>query len=353
MHIDADAFFAAVEQRDNPALRGRPIAVGHDTERGVVATASYEARRYGVGSAMPSRMARERCPRLIFVTPRLDAYREASRHMRDIFRRYTDLVEPISIDEAYLDVTEPLMGPPSATLIAELIRNDIRRELNLTVTAGVSYCKFVARLASGLKKPDALNVILETEAPDMIAALRVDRIHGIGPKTAARLHGLGIHTGADLRGMSRNRLERLFGRNGLRYFELVRGIDMRAVNPDAVRKSVSTEDTFAADLETVPELELEVPPLATGLARRLQRAGIMARGVSVKVKFADHSIMTRQQLLPLPVSERVQLEAVAVQILRERFDPLPQPVRLLGLGAYDLQEMPFQVPLFPDWQPHR
>lgn len=273
--------------------------------------------------------------------------------MRDIFRRYTHLVEPISIDEAYLDVTEPLQGPPSATLVAELIRNDIRRELNLTVTAGVSYCKFVARLASGLKKPDALNVILETEAPDMIAALRVDRIHGIGPKTAARLHGLGIHTGADLRGMSENRLERLFGRNGLRYFELVRGIDTRAVNPDAVRKSVSTEDTFAADLETVPELELEVPPLATGLARRLQRAGIMARGVSVKVKFADHSIMTRQQLLPLPVSERVQLEAVAVQILRERFDPLPQPVRLLGLGAYDLQEMPFQVPLFPDWQPHR
>ena len=351
VHIDADAFFAAVEQRDNPGLRGKAIAVGSDSERGVVATASYEARRYGVGSAMPSRMARERCPHLIFVKPRFEAYREASGHMREIFHRYTDLVEPISIDEAYLDVTDPLTGPPSATVIAGLIRADIRRELNLTVTAGVSYCKFLAKLASGLKKPDELNVILKHEAADIIAALPVSRIHGVGPKTAERFHQLGVHMGAHLKNMTEDQLVRLFGKHGRRYFELVRGIDDREVDPDTVRKSVSTEDTFAADLETIPELELEVPVLARGVARRLRQAGIMARGVSVKVKFSDHTIMTRQQLLPVPVAESGQLEAVAVQILRERFDPLPQPVRLLGVGAYDLQETPFQLPLFPDWQP--
>lgn len=351
VHIDADAFFAAVEQRDNPQLRGKAIAVGSDSERGVVATASYEARRYGVGSAMPSRMARERCPHLIFVRPRFDAYREASQHMREIFGRYTDLVEPISIDEAYLDVSEPLKGPASATVIAGLIRRDVEKELRLTVTAGVSYCKFLAKLASGLEKPDALNVILAQEAPALIAALPVSRIHGIGPRTQERLHQLGIHTGADLKRMSAEQLNRLFGKNGQRYFELARGIDERPVDPDITRKSVSAEDTFGADLETVPELELEVPVLAAGVARRLSNAGVMARGVSVKVKYRDHTIMTRQQLLPLPVAGAGQLAAVAVQILRERFDPLPQPVRLLGVGAYELQESPFQLPLFPDWQP--
>lgn len=351
VHIDADAFFAAVEQRDDPRLRGKPIAVGSDSARGVVATASYEARRYGVGSAMPSRMALERCPQLIFVKPRFEVYRQVSEQMRAIFARYTDLLEPISIDEAFLDVTEPLAGPPSATLIAELIRADVRRETGLTVTAGVSYCKFLAKLASGMRKPDALNVILKDEAEEILRALPVEKFHGIGPRTAARLHVTGIRTGADLRALSKAQLTQRFGKHGEHYWRLVRGIDDRPVDPNSVRKSVSSEETFPADLESLEELEQELPAIARAVARRLNRSGSLGRGVSVKLKYADHSIITRQQLLPLPVSSAAQLEAVARQILRERVRVLEQPVRLLGIGVYELLEAPFQLPLFTDWNP--
>lgn len=351
LHIDADAFFAAVEQRDNPQLRGKPVAIGSDTPRGVVATASYEARRFGVGSAMPSRMARERCPSLIFVTPRFDVYRAVSRQMREIFARYTDLVEPLSIDEAYLDVTEPLQGPPSATLIAREIRAAIRHETGLSVTAGVSYCKFLAKLASGMRKPDALNVILQEQADDILLKLPVKRIHGVGPKTAAKMHRLGIHTGADLRELDREQLISNFGKHGAQYWALIRGIDDRPVDPASIRKSVSSEDTFAEDLNSIDELVTEVPVIAAGVARRLASAGSVARGVSVKLKYADHSTVTRQQLLPLPVSSAAQIGAVAAQVLRARFVNLEQPVRLLGVGVYDLLEAPVQQPLFPDWQP--
>lgn len=351
MHVDADAFFAAVEQRDNPGLRGKPIAVGSDSARGVVATASYEARRYGVGSAMSSRMALERCPQLIFVRPRFEVYRAVAEQMREIFSRYTSLVEPLSIDEAFLDVTEPLKGPPSATIIAGLIRRDIRRETGLTVTAGVSYCKFLAKLASGMRKPDQLNVILREDADGILRSLPVERIHGIGPRTAARLHAIGIRTGGDLRELSQEQLVQRFGKQGEHYWRLVRGIDERPVDPSGVRKSVSSEETFSADLETLEELELELPAVAVSVARRLNRSRTLGRGVSVKLKYADHTIVTRQQLLPLPVSSAGQLEAVARQILRERFTELEQPVRLLGIGVYELLEAPYQFPLFEDWQP--
>ncbi len=351
LHIDADAFFAAVEQRDFPQLRGKPVAVGSDTPRGVVATASYEARRFGVGSAMPSRMARERCPGLIFVRPRFDVYRTVSQQMREVFSRYTDLVEPLSIDEAYLDVTEPLRGPPSATLIARQIRSDIKRETGLTVTAGVSYCKFLAKLASGMRKPDALNVILQEDAERILSSLPVDRIHGVGPRTAQRMHSLGIRTGADLRELDEEQLMRSFGKPGAHYFRLIRGVDDRPVDPRGIRKSVSSEETFAMDLDSIQELEREVPAIAQGVARRLARSGTLGRGVSVKLKYADHTIATRQQLLPLPVSTANQIGTVATQVLRDRFTTLEQPVRLLGIGVYDLLESPMQLPLFPDWQP--
>ncbi len=351
LHIDADAFFAAVEQRDNPELRGKPIAVGSDSARGVVATASYEARRYGVGSAMPSRMARERCPQLIFVRPRFEVYREVSSQMREIFSRYTSLVEPLSIDEAYLDVTEPLQGPPSATLIARLIRAEVERETGLTVTAGVSYCKFLAKLASGMRKPDALNVILREDADEILRALPVGRIHGIGPRTEERLHNMGIRTGGDLRALTEEQLQHRFGKQGEQYYRLVRGIDDRPVDPSGVRKSVSSEETFPDDLESIAELELELPAIATSVARRLNRARALGRGVNVKLKYADHTVVTRQLLLPLPVSSAGQLQAVARQILRERFVELQQPVRLLGIGVYELLEAPYQLPLFTDWQP--
>ena len=351
LHIDADAFFASVEQRDFPELRGKPVAVGGDTARGVVATASYEARRFGVGSAMPSRMARQLCPSLIFVRPRFNVYRQVSRQMREIFSRYAALVEPVSIDEAYLDVTEPISGPPSATLIAREIRAAIKRETGLTVTAGVSYCKFLAKLASGMRKPDALNVILREDADYVLSALPVDRIHGVGPRTAKRMHELGIRTGQDLKAWDKDQLESTFGKTGVHYWHLIRGIDDRPVDPNGIRKSVSSEETFALDLESVFELEREVPALAEGVARRLGKTGAVARGVSVKVKYADHSVQTRQQLLPLPISSASQIGLVAIQVLQQRFASLEQPVRLLGIGVYDLEEAPLQPPLFPDWQP--
>lgn len=349
LHIDADAFFAAVEQRDDPSLRGKPVAVGHDSARGVVATASYEARRFGVGSAMPARMARERCPELIFVAPRFDAYREAGERIREIFHRYTDLVEPVSIDEAYLDVTDPKTGVRSGTLTAKRIKADIVRETRLTVSAGVSYCKFLAKLASGWNKPDGLTVLKPEDAERVLATLPIERIHGVGPRTAQKMHSLGIHNGEELRRHSEEYLRTQFGKVGTHFFQLARGVDERAVDPNSVRKSVSSEETFEHDRHSLAELELELPVLAEGVARRLERAGAMGRGVVLKLKYADHTIVTRQILLPLPIRSAPQILEIARFILFEKVT-LEQPVRLLGVGVYELQEGELlQPPLFPEW----
>jgi DNA polymerase-4 len=351
IHVDADAFFAAVEQRDDPRLRGKPVAVGYDSPRGVVATASYEARRFGVGSAMPTRMAKERCPHLIFVAPRFNAYREAAEQIREIFLRYTDLVEPISIDEAFLDVTEPKTGPPSGTLIARRLKAEILRETRLTVSAGVSYCKFLAKLASGWQKPNGLTVWAPDVVEGILESLPVERIYGVGPRTAEKMRSLGIRTGGDLRGQTEEFLTGHFGKVGRHFFQLARGIDDRPVDPTSVHKSVSSEETFAVDLHTLDELERELPPLCEGVARRLERAGAMGRGVVLKVKGADHSLLTRQTLLPLPIRTAPQILEVARYILHRKF-VLEQPVRLLGVGVYDLQEGELQQPpLFPEWDP--
>ncbi|HEX7003499.1 MAG TPA: DNA polymerase IV [Trueperaceae bacterium] len=349
LHIDADAFFAAIEQRDDPKLRRRPVAVGAESARGVVLTASYEARKFGVGSAMPSRMARERCPELVFVPPRFDAYREAGEAIREIFGRYTELVEPVSIDEAYLDVSDPKIGPPSGTLIARRIKADIVRETRLTVSAGVSYCKFLAKLASGWQKPDGLTVLTPDDAERVLARLPVERIHGVGPRTSQKMHELGIHDGSDLRKQSEEFLLEKFGKVGAHYYRLARGMDDRPVDPNSVRKSVSSEETFELDIATLTELAEELPPLAQGVARRLERAGLMGRGVVLKVKYSDHSVVTRQLLLPLPVRSAGQILEVAHHILFEKLE-LEQPVRLLGVGVYELQEGELlQPPLFPEW----
>jgi DNA polymerase-4 len=351
IHIDADAFFAAVEQRDDPRLRGKPVAVGYDSPRGVVATASYEARRFGVGSAMPTRMAKERCPHLIFVAPRFNAYREAAEQVRGIFFRYTDLVEPISIDEAFLDVTNPRMGPPSGTLVAKRLKAEIVRETRLTVSAGVSYCKFLAKLASGWQKPDGLTVWAPDVVPGILESLPVERIYGVGPRTALKLHALGIRTGGDLRLRTEEFLVGQFGKVGSHFYRLARGIDDRPVDPTSVHKSVSSEETFEVDLHTLEELEQELPALSEGVARRLERAGAMGRGVVVKLKSSDHTVLTRQTLLPLPVRTAPQILEVARYILHEKF-VLEQPVRLLGVGVYELQEGELlQPPLFPEWSP--
>src|SRR5690625_5067041 len=242
IHIDMDAFYAAVEQRDDPRLRGRPIAVGGERERGVVAAASYEARRYGIRSAMPSVTARRRCPELIFIKPRFEVYRAISREIRAIFADYTTLIEPLSLDEAYLDVTEPLKAMPSATGIAQAVRTAIRAETGLTASAGVSYNKFLAKLASDYRKPDGLFVITPRMGPAFVEDLPVERFHGVGPATMRKMHGLGIYKGSDLRAQSLAFLERHFGKSGPHYYWISRGLDQRPVRADRVRKSLGAEN---------------------------------------------------------------------------------------------------------------
>src|SRR3954454_9355705 len=261
IHIDMDAFFASVEQRDNPDLRGRPVAVEGARERGVVAAASYEARRFGVRSAMPSVTARRKCPNLIFVKPRFEVYKAVSGQIRAIFADYTSLIEPLSLDEAYLDVTENLKGVASATQIAEEIRARIRAETGLTASAGVSYNKFLAKLASDQNKPDGLFVITPRMGPAFGEALPVGRFHGVGPATEGRMHRLGIRTGADLKAQPLAVLERHFGKAGPCFHALARGIDHRPVRPDRISKSIGAETTFFRDLVEFDDMRTELQPL--------------------------------------------------------------------------------------------
>jgi DNA polymerase-4 len=338
VHIDMDAFYASVEERDNPALCDRPLAVGYDHPRGVIMTANYAARRYGVGSAMPSRMARERCPELTIVAPRMDVYREASQQIRDVFGRYTDLIEPLALDEAYLDVSEPKRGPPSGTLIAGAVKRDIRSETGLTASAGVSYCKFLAKLASGLDKPDGLSVIEPERAEAFVADLPVERFFGVGPRTAERMHALGVRSGADLRRLDLETLESTFGKHGRHFFHLARAVDERPVEPNRPWRSISAETTFDRDLDSVEALIAELPPLAEHTALRMERAGLAAAGVAIKLKYADHRIVTRRTTLPERIVAAERIERIAAAILRERI-ALEAPVRLLGVAAFELSEV--------------
>jgi DNA polymerase-4 len=261
IHIDMDAFYASVEQRDDPELRGKPVAVGGSRERGVVAAASYEARRFGVKSAMPSVTAKRRCPGLIFVRPRFDVYRAVSQQIREIFAAYTPLIEPLSLDEAYLDVTQNLKAMSSATEIAEEIRARIRSETGLTASAGVSYNKFLAKMASDERKPDGLFVITPRMGPAFVEALPIGRFHGIGPVTRARMEGLGIRNGGDLKAQPLLFLQQQFGKAGPYYYALARGIDDRPVCADRIRKSIGCETTFTADLSTLDEARVALGPL--------------------------------------------------------------------------------------------
>ncbi|MCA9838916.1 MAG: DNA polymerase IV [Trueperaceae bacterium] len=337
IHLDMDAFYASVEQRDDPALKGLPIAVGYNEARGVVMTASYEARRFGVGSAMPARMALERCPQLIFVKPRKEVYKAISQHIRKIFHRYTDLVEPLALDEAYLDVTEPKQGPKSATLLAQSLKKDIASELRLTASAGVSASKFLAKIASSLQKPDGLTVIKPEEALPFIAQLPVEKFFGVGPKTAERLHALGIYTGQDLRNQSQERLVEQFGKNGLLFWQMAQGIDDRPVEPNREYKSISAETTFSSDLSEVTRLIEELPPLAEHVATSLRKEGLSASGISVKLKDSHHQIMTRQQSLPRAIDSYEEILLEAERLLRTKVR-LELPVRLLGIGVFKLAD---------------
>ena len=342
IHVDMDAFYASVEQRDDPSLRGLPVAVGGG-HRGVVMAASYEARKFGVRSAMPAVTAKRRCPELIFVKTRFDVYRAVSHQIRSIFLDYTDLVEPLSLDEAYLDVTEDRKGLGSARAIAEDIRRRIREECQLTASAGVSYCKFIAKLASDHRKPDGLCVITPEKGGDFVASLPVARFHGVGPVTAKKMERLGILTGADLREWSMPALQVQFGSSADWYWRICRGIDEREVKPDRPYKSVSAERTFDEDLIEPQRLASELERIAGYAWVRVERAEVTGRTVTLKVKFGDFTIITRSKSFSGPVPD-LPTFAAAGQALLDALHPLPKGIRLLGLGLYNLSEEGAQEP---------
>jgi DNA polymerase IV len=346
IHVDMDAFFASVEQRDNPELSGRPVAVGGASARGVVAAASYEARKFGVRSAMPSVTAKRRCPDLVFVRPRFDAYREVSQQIRAIFADYTPLVEPLSLDEAYLDVTRDLRGIGVATRIAEEIRARIRAETGLTASAGVSYNKFLAKLASDQNKPDGLCVITPAKGEAFVASLPVRRFHGVGPKTAEKMARLGIVTGADLRAQSLPFLTHNFGSSGEYYYNLARGICHRQVKPDRPYKSISAEDTFLTDLTDAAALLAELDRIGRHVWGRIEAKGLAGRTVNLKVKYRDFRIVTRARSLDRTVLGAEEFLELGRELLRGVL-PVPKGVRLLGLGLSNLRPPDAEGPADP------
>ena len=337
IHVDMDAFFASVEQRDDPSLRGRPVAVGGSSERGVVAAASYEARVFGVRSAMPSVRAARLCPDLVFRKPRFDVYREVSRQIRAIFLDYTPHVEPLSLDEAYLDVTDDLRGIGSATRIAQLIRQRIRAETGLTASAGVSYNKFLAKLASDQNKPDGLCVIRPGEGVAFVGGLPVKRFHGVGPRGAEKMAALGIVTGADLATRDLAFLREHFGSLADYLYRAARGIDLRRVRADRPRKSVGGERTFERDLSSGPSLREALEWIIDIVWDRIERSGAQGRTVTLKLKDAAFRTTTRAKSAPAPVADKAAFAAIGRELL-EALLPLPQPVRLMGLTLSALDE---------------
>jgi DNA polymerase-4 len=330
IHIDMDAFYASVEQRDDPALRGLPVAVGGSRERGVVAAASYEARVFGVRSAMASVTAKRKCPELVFVPPRFEVYRAVSRSIRAIFARYTTQIQPLSLDEAHLDVTFPLIDLGSATAIARDIKARIREETGLTASAGVSYNKFLAKLASDHRKPDGLFVITPRMGPVFVENLPIGRFHGIGPATAAKMHELGIFTGLDLRQKTREFLTARFGKAGDYYYAAARGEDHRPVIADQQRKSLGAETTFERDLMSWREVPPALGPLIDKVWHAHLNSGLAARTITVKVKFADFRQITRAHSVPDAITDHAMMRSFALGLLQPLFPPR-RGIRLLGV----------------------
>ena len=344
IHVDMDAFFASVEQRDNPELRGKPVAVGGASGRGVVAAASYEARRFGVKSAMPSVTAKRLCPDLVFVKSRFDAYREASRQIRAVFDHHTPLVEPLSLDEAYLDVTEDRFGIGSATRIAQLIRQEIRAKTQLTASAGVSYNKFLAKLASDQNKPDGLCVIRPGEGADFVATLPIRRFHGVGPKAEEKMKRLGIATGADLAAKDLPFLRAHFGSFAEYLYRAARGVDLRPVRSHRIRKSVGGERTFSQDIFEEAALRGTMEDIVDIVWERIERANARGRTVTLKLKFNDFRIITRAKSIPARpgdpkgggwIEDKARFARLGRELLEEAL-PLPLPIRLMGLTLSNL-----------------
>lgn len=337
IHVDMDAFYAAVEQRDHPDYRGKPVVVGGRPEqRGAVAAASYEARKFGIHSAMPARIAQQRCPHLIFAKPRFEVYRAVSQEVRAIFGQYTALVEPLSLDEAYLDVTENFTGERSAIAIAQAIRRDIYSETQLTASAGVSINKFLAKIASGMNKPNGLYVIRPEAAAEFVKTLPIEKFHGIGQVTAGKMRALGIFTGADLRQWSEADLIKRFGKVGHFYHRVAQGQDHRPVNPNRIRKSIGAERSFAPDLDTVAQMEAALTTVAQRVGHHLQ---VQQRGgytLTLKIKYGNYRQVTRSQTQPQPIRTTATLLDLGKALLQQHLIP-EEKVRLLGLCVSNLE----------------
>jgi DNA polymerase IV len=338
IHVDMDAFYASVEQRDEPCYRGKPLVVGGSpSQRGAVAAASYEARQYGVHSAMPSRTAYYKCPHLIFVKPRFDVYRAISEQIRKIFYRYTDLVEPLALDEAYLDVTENKLGIPSATLIAQAIQQRITEETQLTASAGVSINKFLAKIASGMNKPNGLFLIPPQQAEAFIEQLPIAKFYGVGQVTATKMYHLGIHTGADLKQLTEAALVEKFGKIGHFYYKIARAQDDRPVQPNRIRKSIGAENSYDPDLSDRGRILMELEAIAQTLKYRIDSKQSRGRTLTLKLKYADYQQVTRSRTLSNPIEEIDQILSLATELL-SLTEVEHKPVRLLGLALSNLGE---------------
>ncbi len=335
IHIDMDAFFASVEQRDHPELRGKPVAVGGSRKRGVVAAASYEARKFGVHSAMPSVIARQKCPQLIFARPNFEVYKSVSAQIRDIFHQYTDLVEPLSLDEAFLDVTHNHKGIQVATEIASRIKQDIFNATGLTASAGVSINKFLAKIASDVNKPDGLFVIKPHQVSAFIEQLPVGKFFGVGKVTEQKMKALGIHHGRDLRRWSLPDLVQKFGKAGRYFYDVAQGIDQRPVMSHRQRKSIGAESTFSEDKTTLAELLQSLGEIAEQVAARVLKSGMQGRTITLKIKFADFRQITRSHSLTVPVNDEDSLRNTAAALLQQTYQE-GQQVRLLGITLSNL-----------------
>lgn len=330
IHVDMDAFFASIEQRDFPQYRNKPVAVGGTRERGVVAAASYEARKYGVHSAMPTVTARRLCPVLIIVPPRFDIYAQVSDQIMDILRTYTDLVEPLSLDEAFLDVTKNFKGMTSATLIAKAIKEEIRQKTQLTASAGVSINKFLAKIAADINKPDGIFVIEPGQAEAFIEKLSIEKFYGVGKATTERMHANGIYTGSDLKQRTRPELVRLFGKNGRFFYDIARAVDDRPVNPVSIRKSYGREQTFDRDVSEPDELMVKMDDIAMLVWQGLEEQHLAGRTLVIKIKYSDFIQVTRSRTVGEQLNDPDSIVLLAREMLQREF-PLRQPVRLLGL----------------------
>lgn len=330
-----DAFFASVEQRDNPDLRGKPVAVGGNGSRGVIAAASYEARKYGVRSAMPSKIAVRKCPHLIFVRSDFSKYKNVSSQIRKIFSEYTDLVEPLSLDEAFLDVSKNKINLPSASIIAKQIKKKIKEKTGLTASAGVSFNKFLAKIASDYKKPDGFFAVTPEMAEKFVEALEIEKFFGIGKVTAEKMHKLHIHNGFDLKQKSLKFLTAHFGKQGNYYYNIARAIDNRKVNPDKIRKSIGTERTFSEDIYNIESIYERTEEIAENLMERCKKADTYGKTITLKVKYSDFKQITRSKTINFKIKNINTVMKLTDELLNE-VDFTYNPIRLIGLSVSQL-----------------